>query len=81
MGRRRLGFVIFVDPVSDGLWGTVKLASDLGDGKVLMKHLIDGTTLDFRGVVSCFFRHGIEGIRGILEKETTRLLSTNYRKD
>ena len=58
MGKCWLGLVIFVDPVSDGLWGTVKLASDLGDGKVLTEYLIDGTTLDFRGVVSCFFRHG-----------------------
>jgi hypothetical protein len=73
---------MFADPVPDGLGGTVELPSDLGNGKVLTEHLIDGATLDFRGVVRCFFRHGAIGeTRGIGEKETIIPLSTDFKDD
>ena len=78
MGTYRLGLVGLVDPVPDGLRGTVELPSDLGNGKVLTEHVIDSATLNFGGVARCFFWHGAIGeIRGIVENETTSLLSAN----
>ena len=49
---------MFVDPVPDGLRGTVEVPSDLGNGKVLTEHLVDGTTLNVGGIARLCFRHG-----------------------
>ena len=49
---------MFVDPVPDGLWRTVEVLGNLGDGKVLAEHLIDGATLNVDSIARVLFRHG-----------------------
>ena len=42
---------MFVDPVLDGLWRTVEVPGNLGDGAVMMKHL--GFFVAWHGRVGC----------------------------
>jgi len=67
---------MFVDPIFDGLWRAVKLASNLGDGTVMNNDLFDGMALNGKVIAGRLFTHGWLQKKGFLEKETTKSLST-----
>ena len=55
--RRRLGRVMFVDPVLDGLRRATKLTSNLCNGTLMLNNLFDGAALNGKIVARGLFRH------------------------